>query len=83
MGDLQSLSVIDHLMPLIGLEYGIWVKNLSLGICNEAVNVKTGAPRGSGGMKEFKPLFSFEKIKCKIVIVALDLISKIKDAMQF
>lgn len=68
-------------MPIIGYEKAQWVKDLSLGVCDEQVNEKTG-PKSAGSIKTFKPIYSLEKILKQIHLVAIDLIFKIREHLK-
>lgn len=72
MGDIQQLDVEHELVPLIG-EKAQWVKDLSLGLCDEEVNEKA-IPKSASGIKTFKPIYSLEKILKQVHLVALDVI---------
>ena len=78
MGDIQKLDVEHELVPLIGYEKAQWVKDLSMGVCGEQVNEKTG-PKSAGSIKTFKPIYSLEKILKQMHLVSIDLIFKIKE----
>ena len=78
MGDIQKLDVEHELVPLIGYEKAQWVKDLSMGVCGEQVNEKTG-PKSAGSIKTFKPIYSLEKILKQMHLVSIDLIFKNKE----
>ena len=81
MGDIQPLDVQSDLMPIIGLEKAQWIKDLSIGICVEDVVVKQ-APRSSGSVKTFRPVYKLEDILKQMHLVAIDLILKIKEHLK-
>ena len=81
MGDLQGLDAEDDLAPIIGHENAIWVKGLSLGICDEMVSEKK-IPKSAGAIKTFNAITSFEKIQKHIQLVSLDIIMKIKENLK-
>ena len=81
MGDIQPLDVEHELVPLIGYEKAQWVKDLSMGVCGEEVNEKTG-PKTSGSIKTFRPIHTLEKILKQMHLVAIDLILKIKEHLK-
>ena len=65
MGDIQPLDVEQDLAPLVGYDSAAWIKALSLGKCDEMVNIKK-IPKSAGAIKTFKPISSFEKITKQI-----------------
>ena len=68
-------------MPIIGYEKAQWVKDLSVGVCDEEVLEKKG-PRSAGSIKTFRSIYSLEKILKQIHLIAIDLILKIKEHME-
>ena len=81
MGQIQTMDVEHELVPLIGYEKAQWVKDLSLGLCDEEV-VEKQAPKTASAIKTFKEIYSFEKIVKQIHLVGIDLIMKIKEHLK-
>ncbi len=77
MGEIQTLDVTHELMPIVG-DKAQWVKDLSLGLCDEEVNEKV-VPKSASAIKTFKSIYSLEKILKQVHLVALDIIEKIRE----
>ena len=80
LGDIQPLDAKSDLEPLFKGK-AQWVKNISLGICDEPVNIRAAASSASAE-KTFKPIYQFESLKIHITLTCWDIISKVDGHLQ-